>query len=331
VNNSYTTISYRISSMFFATLLLCICPALANEHSADRQLPDGKSVYRFYCYQCHGYAGNAKTLASTYLNPAPRDFTTATEATLTAERMLKSIRDGRPGTAMVKFSSVLTAAEISAVVGYIRASLLGNPAADEKYHSPENGWPNHQKYSAAFPFIDGSTALDIPWADLSPEQRAGKHLYVSACVSCHDQPNASGGEAIWETRAVSFPRKHFSHRSPPLDAVSAASPYARHELKVVPVNMTDEESAGLILYSENCAFCHAPDGTGQNWIGSFLDPKPRDFTARTFVLTESPDAMRAIIKSGIANTSMPAWQHVLSDAEIDAIIAYISVAFRPDI
>lgn len=179
-------------------------------------------------------------------------------------------------------------------------------------------------------FIDGSIALDIPWPNLSPEQRAGKRLYMSACISCHDQPNTSGGEAIWETRAVSFPRKHFSHRSPPLDAVSAASPYARHELQIVPVNMSDEEAAGLLLYSENCAFCHAPDGSGQNWIGSFLDPKPRDFTARTFVLTATPDAMRAIIKSGIVNTSMPAWQHVLSDMEIDAIVAYIRIAFRPE-
>ena len=330
MNRGSTPGSYRNRSFLFAAVLLCICPVLADEPMADEPLPDGKSVYRFYCYQCHGYSGNAKTLASTYLNPVPRDFTTASATTLPAERMLMSIRDGRPGTAMVNFSSVLTDAEISAVAAYIRASLLGNPAADEKYHSPENGWPNHEKYRAAFPFIDGSIALDIPWPNLSPEQSAGKRLYMSACVSCHDQPNTSGGEAIWETRAVSFPRKHFSHRSPPLDTVSAASPYARHELQVVPVNMNDEESAGMLLYAENCAFCHAPDGTGQNWIGSFLDPKPRDFTASTFVLTATPDAMRAIIKSGIANTSMPALRHVLSDAEIDAIVAYIGIAFSPE-
>ncbi len=110
----------------------------------------------------------------------------------------------------------------------------------------------------------------------------GKELYLSACVSCHDQPNSGGGEAVWETRAVSFPRKHFSHRAPPLDVVSGASPYARHEIVTTPDKMTEQEARGLDLYQVNCAFCHAPDGTGQNWIGSFLKPRPRDFTAEDF-------------------------------------------------
>ncbi len=314
-----------IYSVLLVAVLLWTWPVLAAENPTD-----GESVYRFYCYQCHGYSGNAETLASTYLSPKPRDFTAATSTTLPAERMFKTIRDGHPGTAMVGFSSVLTDVEISAVGGYIRASFFGNSAADQKYHSPENGWPDHEKYRAAYPFIDGSIALDTSWSELSPGQRVGRRLYTTACVSCHDQPNSNGGEAIWETRAVSFPRKHFSHRSPPLDAISAASPYARHEIQVIPEGMTEEESVGLILYAENCAFCHAPDGSGQNWIGSFLNPKPRDFTADSFVLTATPDALREIIKSGKIDTSMPAWRHVLSDTEIDAIIAYISVAFRED-
>ena len=48
---------------------------------------DGESVYRFYCYQCHGYAGNARTLASTYLDPKPRDFTAETRESLPIDRM----------------------------------------------------------------------------------------------------------------------------------------------------------------------------------------------------------------------------------------------------
>jgi cytochrome c oxidase cbb3-type subunit 3 len=82
------------------------------------------------------------------------------------------------------------------------------------------------------------------------------------------------------------------------------------------------------LYQDNCAFCHAPDGTGQNWIGSFLEPKPRDFTSQEFTLWKAPDAFREIVRQGIPGTSMPAWRHVLSDEEIDAIIAYVGVAFR---
>ena len=289
--------------------------------------PDGKAIYRFYCYQCHAYSGNALTLSSTYLDPKPRDFTAESHESLPTERMLDAVRNGRRGTAMVNFDAVLNEQQIGMVVAYIRDELLGNPDTGEKYHSPENGWEDHEQYRAAFPFVDGSISLRTPLDQLSAEQRAGRELYASACVSCHDQPNTGGGGVTWEPRAVSYPRDHYSHREAPLDAVSGASPYARHEIPVVPDNMTPQQSQGMQLYQDNCAFCHAPDGTARNWIGSFLEPRPRDFTAADFTLHDSPAAFREIVKQGIPNSSMPAWRHVLTDEEIDAIISYIALAF----
>ncbi|WP_455198148.1 c-type cytochrome, partial [Kaarinaea lacus] len=63
----------------------------------------GKLIYDFYCYQCHGYAGDGKTLASTYLSPQPRNFTVSSPQELSIERMMTAVRDGRDGTAMVSF------------------------------------------------------------------------------------------------------------------------------------------------------------------------------------------------------------------------------------
>lgn len=317
-----------------ALFLVSIRPCAADV-DPGMGFADGKEIYRFYCYQCHAYSGNARTLSSTYLDPRPRDFTAETRDSLPIDRMLDAVRKGRSGTAMVNFDSVLTPDEIEAVVWYIRDELLGNTSSAEKYHSPENGWENHDRYRAAFPFVEGEIPLSTALDELSAEQRAGRRLYVNACVSCHDQPisrpdstpGSSGGAVTWETRAVSYPRRHYSHREAPLDAVSGASPYARHEIPVVPDKMTEQQSNGMRLYQDNCAFCHAPDGTGQNWIGSFLEPKPRDFTAVDFALRDSPDAFREIVKTGIPNTSMPAWKHVLSDDEIDAIVAYVRLAF----
>lgn len=308
---------------------LCIVGTGTSVAAVDTGMTfdDGKSIYRFYCYQCHAYSGNARTLSSTYLDPQPRDFTAETHESLPAERMLDAVRNGRPGTAMVNFDSVLTDRQIEMVVAYVRDELLGKPDSGEKYHSPENGWDDHDQYRAAFPFVEGDISLDTPEEDLSDEQRAGRALYQSACVSCHDQPNSGGGRPTWETRAVSYPRRHFSHREAPLDVVSAASPYARHDVPVIPDEMTAQQSQGMQLYQANCAFCHAPDGTAQNWIGSFLEPRPRDFTSADFSLREAPDAFREIVKHGIPNSSMPAWRHVLTDKEIDAIISYIALAF----
>ncbi len=60
----------------------------------------GRQIYNFRCYFCHGYSGDAKTLAATYLNPPPRDFTAAP---LTHERIALALREGRTGTAMASF------------------------------------------------------------------------------------------------------------------------------------------------------------------------------------------------------------------------------------
>ena len=308
---------------------LCIAWAAPSTAAVDpgMSFTDGQSIYRFYCYQCHAYSGNARTLSSTYLDPRPRDFTAESHESLPLERMLDAVRNGRPGTAMVNFDAVLTERQIEMVVAYVRDELLGNADSAEKYHSPENGWEDHEQYRAAFPFVEGTIPLSRPLEDLSNEQRAGRRLNENACVSCHDQPNSGGDRITWEPRAVSFPREHYSHREGPLDVVSAASPYARHDIPVVPENMTEQQSLGMRLYQDNCAFCHAPDGTAKNWIGSFLEPRPRDFTAPDFALHKVPDAFREVVKQGIPDSSMPAWRHVLTDEEIDAIVSYISLAF----
>ena len=66
-------------------------PASLDAHERGRQ------IYNFRCYFCHGYSGDAKTLASTYLSPKPRDFT---RSALDAPQIATAVRDGRSGTAM---------------------------------------------------------------------------------------------------------------------------------------------------------------------------------------------------------------------------------------
>ena len=299
-------------------------PSLA-ETSAD-----GEAIYRFYCYQCHGYAGDAATLARANLVPPPRDFTSVGRDELPLERIVHTVLNGREGTAMVSFASVLDEREAQAVAEYIQRSFMSEDRIDARYHSPENGWTDHERYAAAFPFIDGTVSLDTPWESLDQEQRRGRRLYESACVSCHDQPTSgAGGGPEWELRAVSYPRDHFSHREPNHDLISGASPYAQHDIAPDASGLSAQALAGRPLYQENCAFCHAADGTGRNWIGSFLEPRPRDFTDPSFRLLDDANAMEQRILHGIPGTSMPAWKDVLSAGDIDTIIAYIRESFAP--
>lgn len=291
---------------------------------------DGEAIYRYYCYQCHGYAGNAQTLASASLSPPPRDFTSVGAGELPIERIVDTVLHGRDGTAMVSFASVLDADEARAVAEYIQRAFMTADRVDARYHSPENGWTDHDRYAAAFPFIDGRIPLSTPWETLTDAQRRGRKLYDAACVSCHDQPNTgSSGGLEWELRAVSYPRDHFSHREPNHDLISGASPYARHDVPPDPTGLSADALAGRPLYQDNCAFCHAADGTGRNWIGSFLEPRPRDLTDPGFRLAQDAAAMEQRILHGIPGTSMPAWKDVLGPEEIAAIVAYIRESFQP--
>ena len=53
-------------------------PAPLAAHSRDAgEHEAGRRVYNFRCYFCHGYSGDARTLAASMVQPAPRDFTRA--------------------------------------------------------------------------------------------------------------------------------------------------------------------------------------------------------------------------------------------------------------
>jgi cytochrome c oxidase cbb3-type subunit 3 len=299
-------------------------PAYSQQFTANQSVSptheQGRAVYNFYCYQCHGYAGDAKTLASSFLNPQPRNFTITDSTSLSREQMITTLQNGREGTGMVSFASVLQDSEIAAVVDYIRSEFMSGNKSGLVYHTPENGWENHQRYAAAFPFADGEIPLNRKWEELSPDEQEGKRLYMTACISCHDRGNAQDDGDIWELRPLSYPRKHYSHTTP--DAISGASPYAVHDQPPVAEGLGPLAKEGEALFQINCAFCHAADGTARNWIGSFLEPHPRDLTTSQ-ILQRNMESIRQVVLEGLPGTSMPAWKYVLNEDQIDSIFAYL--------
>ena len=298
----------------------------------------GRKIYNFRCYYCHGYSGNARTLAASFLTPKPRDFTNTKPDALSKERMLHSIRSGRPGTAMKGFSSILNEREIIAVADFINQEFMVSKAENTRYHIEANGWFNHKRYAAAYPFALGDIPLDTPWDQLTQNQAEGKRLFLTSCVSCHDRAHVIDEGAHWESRPVSYPRNQYSPANQPapneiiyqkVDAVTSASPYILHDRPPKLTNLTDTEYRGEKLFQQNCAFCHAADGTGRNWIGSFLEPHPRDLTNTEFMSGMTKIRLRKVIREGLAGTSMPAWKSVLSEQQIDDVIAYVERAFHP--
>lgn len=287
----------------------------------------GRKIYNFRCYFCHGYSGDAKTLASTFLDPAPRNFSATPEGKLPRAVMIDAVTNGRPGSAMMGFASILTTQEINAVVDFVRSEFMTYARVNSRYHTAENGWPEHEKYSVAYPFALGQVAIDTPAEKLTPQQQLGKDIFLSSCISCHDRGHVSDEGAIWESRPLSFPRNGYSHRTASKwDAESGASPYAVHDQAPNVSSLTALEQQGQVLFQQNCVFCHAADGTGHNWIGSFLDAHPRDLTGRR-VASLTTKQLVEVVSRGIKNTTMPAWDTVLTVEQIRAVVAYVQRVF----
>ena len=294
--------------------------------SADLEL--GRKVYNFRCYFCHGYSGDARTLAASYLNPRPRDFTAA--PALQREAILQTVRTGREGTAMKPFAGILSDTELMAVAAFVETEFVQRKAPNTSYHTEANGWPDHQRFQVAFPFVRGEIKLDTAVESLTPAQQQGRHLFVTSCISCHDRAHVNDEGPAWSSRPLSYPRMGFlPGQQTVVDAVSSASVYAKHDVVPVIEGLNPQEQRGGALFQANCAFCHGADGTGKNWIGQFMEPKARDLTAYT-ASEMSVQRLRQTIRDGLPGTSMPAWQHVLAPAEIEALTAYVRRAFvRP--
>lgn len=332
-------IKFQLRKMAALAAILSVfsnSPAIGATASVPTaQLEAGRKIYNFRCYFCHGYSGNAQTVAASFLTPPPLDFTHAREGRLTQAHIVSVLKNGKPGTAMQSFSSVLNETEMNQLAAFVMDEFVHKKAPNTRYHTPENGWPNHQRYRSAFPFATGQIPLDRPWKELSKDQARGKRLFMSSCVTCHDRGgHAVGAGAAWEATPLSYPRNDYSNTTPAsapakLDAMASASPYLLHEIPPKVADMTALERRGEKLFQGNCAFCHGADGTGKNWIGSFLEPHPRNLRDPAFMETMTRTRLSKTIREGLPGTSMPAWKSILATDEITAIVAYVSRAFHP--
>jgi cytochrome c oxidase cbb3-type subunit 3 len=358
-----------------ATLALAGCtreapaaapPAVTMASADPVQHELGRKIWNFRCYFCHGYSGNARTLAATYLQPPPRDFTRTPAASLRLDAMVQAITHGRPGTAMKGFAGILQPAEVLAVAGFVRREFMESNAENTRYHTVENGWPDHERHRDAFAFAKGELALDTPWEQLDAAQQRGKRLFLSSCVTCHDHARTDQPGAVWETQALSYPRDAYCtscHEQadgsgqrpdgpppaghPPVRdkpagswagsraargsqaAERVAGTYRAHDTPPPLPGADARERRGEALFQSNCAFCHAADGSAKSWIGRFLQPHPRDLTDPQAMAGMTRARLAQVIEDGLEGTSMPGWKLVLEPAEIDAVVAYIQRAFHP--
>jgi mono/diheme cytochrome c family protein len=92
----------------------------------------------------------------------------------------------------------------------------------------------------------------------------------------------------------------------------------------------EAQPRGKNVYDAHCVECHGDTGRGDGPSAAYLTPHPRDFASAKYKIrsTESgsvptdEDLMQSV-RQGLYGTAMPAWDRILSDAEIADVAAYI--------
>ncbi len=311
-----------------------------------------QGLYQKHCGTCHGDEGDGRGRAGVSLSPPATAFTRGDPARLTEQYMLRIIRDGKPGTAMVGYGGRLRAEEIQALARFIRTRFVA--PAESAALAPEN-----------------------------PRLAAGKAIYVKHCSACHGD---RGNTAVWARNGLNPPPRDFTRpeareelsRERMITSVSYGRPgtammpfrsrLSRQEIEQVvdyvrvafmglgaeagepvPATVASPESPPVVdmdrpmpgglqgdvargeaFYQQNCFTCHGRKGDGRGPRAHFNYPRPRDFTsADSRSRFNRPRLFRAIAQ-GKRGSVMPAWQRVLDAQQIADVAEYVFQTFiRP--
>lgn len=85
--------------------------------TSERNLSRGKKLYEKYCMACHGPQGRGD--GATKFDPPVADLTSSEVLMKPDSRLLKSIHEGRPNTAMDAWKSALSEEAIRDVLAYV--------------------------------------------------------------------------------------------------------------------------------------------------------------------------------------------------------------------
>ena len=91
-----------------------------------------------------------------------------------------------------------------------------------------------------------------------------------------------------------------------------------------------DQAGGYAIYRRNCLHCHGVSGAGDGPTAPFLYPIPRDYRPGKFKFTSTTsgkpphrDDLRRTIIYGLHGTSMPAFEPLLTESEIEQVLDYV--------
>lgn len=84
--------------------------------------------------------------------------------------------------------------------------------------------------------------------------------------------------------------------------------------------VADVSNPGQVTFQKHCASCHGPTGKGDG--AKTFNPPVADLTSAKVYTQLAPQLIRTV-HEGRTNTAMGTWEKVLSDQDIEDVIAYL--------
>ncbi|WP_210398075.1 c-type cytochrome [Motiliproteus sediminis] len=339
--------------LFLISLLLISLSGLAradevHKHAATDAKTSGvdaAKLYHDFCSVCHGDRGDGRSQAQSGLNPPPKNFTShKVAAELTRERMIRSISEGRPGTAMSGWSKRLGDEEIAALADFIRTEFMPAVTTDDS----DTGRAIYAKNCSVCHGDRGQGAIwarsgltpppanftDPALANLSRDRMIFSVTYgrpQTAMSAWGKRFSAEEIEAVVDYIRTSF--MHVRTQAPANNTPQTASGHDHDAhgpadiMAPLPMGLIGNAKMGGDLYQQNCADCHGISGDGQGPRAYFIFPKPRDFRHPAARAKYSRAHLFEVISDGVVGSEMPAWDKVMTDQEIAHISEYVFDAF----
>lgn len=325
---------------------------------------NAEQVFRANCSVCHGEKGDGRGRAANSFVRPPRDFTAPQAAgELTRDRLIRSIREGRPGTAMAAWKDRLTQTQIAALANYIRDRFMLPVAYDTsnegrrvyaEYCSVCHGDKGNGKSMAARGMQPAPRDFtsDPAKRDLTRDRIIFAATYGVADTAMPGWGTQLGKEQI--AAVADYIRRNFMELKSGIDSEGGKHPIAggprqgsdagghvhqhaptdgdlaAYFAEPFPNKLLGNYGRGFILYGRNCVSCHGKNGDGRGPRAYFILPKPRNFFHPAARAELNRPHLFEVIAKGKSRTEMPAWETVLSPQQIADISEYVLKAFvRP--
>jgi cytochrome c oxidase cbb3-type subunit III len=355
---------HRLAFMLLLWLLAAMTPAIAAEKSAQSSKGEIRPavLYHDYCSVCHGDKGDGRSRAQNSLVPPPRDFTAPDSSKqLSRARMIDSISNGRPGTAMTAYKTQLNQKEIEALTDYVRSSFMqGSTVSDNSRgrvvfakncsvcHGEKGDGRSRAQASLMPPPRDFTSAASK--SELTQQRMITSVTYGrpdTAMAGFKSQLSASDISAVVDyirsgimaaayTEGISGTQNGRRALSPEATKAQAAAAPAISPLdKPVAVNMSlpmpsalkGDIAKGGAFYMSNCATCHGTTGDGRGPRAYFINPKPRNFLHPASRQEFNRVAIFNAVSAGKQGTEMPAWRQVLNQQEMADVSEFVFQRF----